>query len=453
MTIRHKSYPVASLKTLNPATGTFEALVSVFGNVDLQGERVIPGAFAKSLESWQTSGDPIPVIWSHLWDDPFAHIGKVIAAREAPDGLVVTGQLDMGKPFAKQVYDLMAERRVKEFSFGYDVADYERKSDAIDLTRLDLIEVGPTLKGANQATQLLGVKAMVREMEAKKAIASHSTSTSDGAWDGPANEANLSNDAGASTYRKAFAWSDPSGDADKKSSYKFIHHEVSNDGSVGAANLKACSTGIGVLNGGRGGTTIPADDKQGVYDHLAKHIRDSGADAPELKGRVPGRKAYITLDGSYEDLRSEVSEAVDEWALTRFGPNVYAGVEATFPDHVIVVVYSTWDSDGDYYQIPYTVTGDPDPGDVTLGDPVEVDLEASVVPIAKSAILRRLKEGRRNSMTDQERIQAAHDLMNELGATCNTSEPKRQVRGAPKAKDEALRDPLLVELELLALDT
>ena len=31
---------------------------------------------------------------------------------------------------------------------------------------------------------------------------------------------------------------------------------VASGGDVGAANLTACSTGIGVLNGGRGGTVV-----------------------------------------------------------------------------------------------------------------------------------------------------------------------------------------------------
>ena len=84
------------------------------------------------------------------------------------------------------------------------------------------------------------------------AIPPHETETSDGEWDGPGNEARLSNDAGADTYREAYAWVDPDADADTKDAYRFICHEVAEDGTVGAANLQACRTGIGVLNGGRG---------------------------------------------------------------------------------------------------------------------------------------------------------------------------------------------------------
>lgn len=114
------------------------------------------------------------------------------------------------------------------------------------------------------------------------AIPPHKTATTDAAWDGPAAKANLKNDGDEAYYRKAFAWQDSKGDPKTKAAYKFIHHMVSSSGDVGAANTTGCSAGIGVLNGGRGGTTIPDGDRQGVYNHLAKHIRDAGKDAPKL---------------------------------------------------------------------------------------------------------------------------------------------------------------------------
>ena len=52
---------------------------------------------------------------------------------------------------------------------------------------------------------------------------------------------------------------------------------------MGAANVRACTTGIAVLNGGRGGADIPASDRKGVHDHLARHLRDAGEDPPELQ--------------------------------------------------------------------------------------------------------------------------------------------------------------------------
>ena len=143
------------------AAGTFEALVSVFGNKDSYGEVVMPGAFTRTLDEWESKGDPIPVYWSHRLDDPLMAIGKVLEASETDEGLLVKAQLDLDNPNGAQTYKLMKERLVTQFSFSFGVRDYQKSADgeAIELTGLDLYEVGPTPVGANPDTELIGVKA------------------------------------------------------------------------------------------------------------------------------------------------------------------------------------------------------------------------------------------------------------------------------------------------------
>jgi uncharacterized protein len=113
-------------------------------------------------------------------------------------------------------------------------------------------------------------------------IRSHSTKVSESSWNGTRAESNLG-DADAAKLRRAHAWADPEGDPDKKGTYKFIHHEVTSGGTVGPANVRASISGIGVLNGGRGGADIPESDRKGIYNHLARHLRDGGHEPPELK--------------------------------------------------------------------------------------------------------------------------------------------------------------------------
>jgi hypothetical protein len=113
-------------------------------------------------------------------------------------------------------------------------------------------------------------------------IRSHSAETSEGRWNGSRNETNLG-DATERTLRRAYAWRDPDGDPSNKTSYKFIHHEVAKDGTVGPANVRAAINGIGVLNGGRGGADIPAGDRKGVYNHLARHLRDADREPADLE--------------------------------------------------------------------------------------------------------------------------------------------------------------------------
>ena len=158
------AYRAAQFKAL-PASegeGVVEALVSVFNVIDEIGDKVLPGAFTDSLAEWAAKGDPIPFIWSHKWSDPDAHIGVITEAKETPEGLWVKAQLDVDRPFAAQVFHLLKERRVTQFSFGYEAKEYawvpdleSRYGQIRELRKLDIFEAGPTLLGMNPETELI----------------------------------------------------------------------------------------------------------------------------------------------------------------------------------------------------------------------------------------------------------------------------------------------------------
>jgi HK97 family phage prohead protease len=156
--MKHTKTVRAFTKAVDVEARTVEQIVSVFENVDLGKDRVKTGAFVKSLERWTSAGDPIPAIWSHMWDNPFAHIGAVIESKELPAGdpLLPEEISELGglwvkylvdeEPFADKVLDLLSKRRVREASFAYDVVEEKRNSDGTtDLIELEIIEVGPTL--------------------------------------------------------------------------------------------------------------------------------------------------------------------------------------------------------------------------------------------------------------------------------------------------------------------
>ena len=146
--------------------GEFTALVSVFDTKDTYGDVIRKGAFAKTISEWSSGDDFLPVVWAHDWADPFAHIGRVTKAEETDEGLVITGLIEDldSNPKAAQVYRLLKGRRIKNFSFAYDVLDGGYKTDDEfgeynELRELKLFEAGPCLVGVNQDTQLLDVKA------------------------------------------------------------------------------------------------------------------------------------------------------------------------------------------------------------------------------------------------------------------------------------------------------
>jgi len=146
-------------------------------------------------------------------------------------------------------------------------------------------------------------------MEERKAIKPHNTPTSDSAWDGQQERKNVMTDQDRDYFSRIFAWKDPEKDPALKDSYRFIHHEVS-DGMPGPANIRACQTGIAVLNGARGGTTIPREDYQGVWNHLARHLRDADREPAALRAEersLERERRFLPVDNS--SIRIERNES------------------------------------------------------------------------------------------------------------------------------------------------
>jgi uncharacterized protein len=141
--------------------GVVEAIVAAY-NIDDVGDKIIPGAFTKTLADWQASGDPLPFIWSHQHNDLDAHIGEVVDAKEVDEGLWVKAQLDMDDPKAAKVWRLLKGRRITKFSFAYEIksAGWAEKDgeEFFELRELGLYEVGPTLIPANPQTDLIAAK-------------------------------------------------------------------------------------------------------------------------------------------------------------------------------------------------------------------------------------------------------------------------------------------------------
>jgi HK97 family phage prohead protease len=250
---------------------------AAFGNRDDGGDVVEQGFFADVLGDFLREGF---ISWGHDWATPVA---MPMEAREDPKGLYLSAAFHsdaQSQRYRTIAAERLAAGKTMGLSIGYEVAEAEDLPDARHLMKASrLFEVGMVMVPMNRQATISEVKSAVRP---------HQTDTSEAPWDSGAAEANLSNDAGAATYRQAYAWNDPEGDPDTKAAWKFIHHFVSADGNVGAASLTAVVTGIGVLNGGRGGTTIPDADRRGVWSHLAQHISDAGNEPPELKGLLAG---------------------------------------------------------------------------------------------------------------------------------------------------------------------
>jgi HK97 family phage prohead protease len=157
--VRFKAGPEDGL-----ADGEFEGYASVFGNVDAYGDVVMPGAFRKTLGDWHTSGNVLPILYSHVMTDPDYNLGGVVEAREDEKGLRIRGLLDLENPKAAQVHRMLKGRRASQMSFAYDVVRGSMGQldgqDVYELHEVKLYEVSIVLIGANQDTEILAVKSL-----------------------------------------------------------------------------------------------------------------------------------------------------------------------------------------------------------------------------------------------------------------------------------------------------
>ncbi len=158
-----KSFGSVSIATKAEGKGVVEAIVSVFGNIDSYNERVMPGAFAKSIAKKFPSG-----VLSHDWNNPVAttlEIEELSAGDERlPEnirgngGLRIVGQFFDDIPSSWETYLKISRGLFREFSIGYHVISDGYKDGVRELYEVELHEWSPVLVGANPSTSLLGVK-------------------------------------------------------------------------------------------------------------------------------------------------------------------------------------------------------------------------------------------------------------------------------------------------------
>src|SRR5437667_12845201 len=149
------------LKTL-AEDGSFEGFGSTYHNVDLQGDRILPGAFTKSL---QENGNEVPLLWHHKDAIGVANL------TDTPEGLMVSGKLVLAVEKAREAYALLKARAVRGLSIGYSGLKSRYASDGVrELLEVRLAEMSLTPVPANPLAAVTAVKSAepdIREQQVK----------------------------------------------------------------------------------------------------------------------------------------------------------------------------------------------------------------------------------------------------------------------------------------------
>ena len=133
----------------------FEGHGSIFGNEDLGGDIVMPGAFKRSLAKHRRAKSLPQMFWMH---DPSRVAGKWLSMSEDKEGLKVKGIL-ADTPLGNEVHTLLQMDAVKGLSIGYQTVDQDFDNEGRRLLKeIDLWEVSVVSIPMNPLAEVAHVK-------------------------------------------------------------------------------------------------------------------------------------------------------------------------------------------------------------------------------------------------------------------------------------------------------
>lgn len=146
------------------AQGRIEGLAAAFGNVDLGGDRILPGAFAKNLA--QRAGRHLPMLLHH---DKKRPIGVWTELQETGEGLYAKGQLTMATRDAQEAHALASDGALTGLSIGYQVPASGQRGmgQTRELSEIILHETSLVTIPMNDRARVRAVKSIssIRDLE------------------------------------------------------------------------------------------------------------------------------------------------------------------------------------------------------------------------------------------------------------------------------------------------
>jgi 2'-5' RNA ligase len=195
-----------------------------------------------------------------------------------------------------------------------------------------------------------------------------------GAWDGAGTEALLASTMSLDVARGAYAWVDAgkarSGGVSKLHA-RFLHHHVDSSGRPTAANVTACSVGVGALLSNPR-LAMSMAERRAAYEHLAGHLRDAGLTPQSFtaEGLTDGVRALYASAGN-DDLGAPPDEAFEDpgfdgptpvaitasvdgkWQIIRGHAALFDTCHLSFPNTCVTAPY---EESHDYYRLGEVVT-------------------------------------------------------------------------------------------------
>jgi len=184
----------------------FEGYASTFGNIDLGGDIVQPGAFRETIADLMGAKKvgKLPVLWQHDSNMP---LGTYTEFREDSHGLFVKGRMPKSDTFVSgRVMPQMKAESVSTMSIGYSTLESDMSGNARLLQKLRLWEISLVTMPMNPQAGITGFKSNAQFQDLPVASRDHE-------WDAEAALARVklfleSSEEPSDNFRKAFLWFD-----------------------------------------------------------------------------------------------------------------------------------------------------------------------------------------------------------------------------------------------------
>lgn len=157
----HKLAFPFEFKSIDDA-GLIEGIAAGIGNVDLGGDRILPGAFTKTLD--ERGGRAVPMLLHHNLQRP---VGSWSSFTETPDGLLAKGRITLDAIDGKDAHALARDGALAGLSIGYDAVRERQVNGVRELQEVKLYEVSLVSVPMNEKATVTRVKTMatVRDLE------------------------------------------------------------------------------------------------------------------------------------------------------------------------------------------------------------------------------------------------------------------------------------------------
>jgi len=248
----------------------FEGHASTFGNVDLDNDVILRGAFQNTINS----GRKIALLWSHQSSE---NIGQFLSLHEDEKGLFVNGRINLGVQRGREAFALLKAGDIHSMSIGFNFFDVDaifedgvRKIKDLDLFEISLVSIPANplaevdLESVKSITPFQNLPVADRDVEWNQEEALKRVKIFTQSEDTP-----------SINYRNAFLWFDSKASEDFDS-YKLLYTDVINDTLMVIPKAKF---GIAILLQNNK-TDIPQEHQQIIKKNLGRYYQKMELVAP-----------------------------------------------------------------------------------------------------------------------------------------------------------------------------